>query len=168
MIFVSSSYIVIFFPATLSPFGESMSQLLQVDSMNRLVAMHNPQNCPTHTPQRTRLWPSGADFRDKLWGSKEELRTTAQFIKNIHLQIWHDHYQHLYAEEEEYIHTFTTQPDCSGFKCSGCSAFIYVLCIHLIIPFEKLGPPNLGTATAAARTALSKSYHFLLGLFVFP
>ena len=52
---------------------------------------HILQNCLTHTPERTRLWPSGADFQDKLWGSKEELRTTAQFIKNIHLQIWHDH-----------------------------------------------------------------------------
>ena len=42
---------------------------------------------PTHTLERTRLWPSGADFLDKLWGPKQELQTTAQFIKNIHLQI---------------------------------------------------------------------------------
>ena len=48
---------------------------------------------PTHSKEH-RLWPSGAVFRDKLWGSKEELQATAQFIKNIHLQIWHP-YQHL-------------------------------------------------------------------------
>ena len=48
---------------------------------------HSLQNCPTHTLERTRLWPSGFDFQDKLWGFKEELRTTAQFIKNVHLQI---------------------------------------------------------------------------------
>ena len=27
------------------------------------------------------LWPSGADFRGKLWGSKEELQTTAKRIR---------------------------------------------------------------------------------------
>ena len=43
--------------------------------------------CPTHTLERTRMWPSGADFRDKLWRSKEELQITAQFFKNIYLQI---------------------------------------------------------------------------------
>ena len=41
----------------------------------------------THTLGRTRTWPSGADFQHKLWGPKEELQTTAQFIKSIHLQI---------------------------------------------------------------------------------
>ena len=49
------------------------------------------QNCPTDTLERTGLWPSGADFRHKLWGSKEEIQTTAQFIKYIHLQIRHGH-----------------------------------------------------------------------------
>ena len=40
-------------------------------------------------------------FRDELWGSKEDLQTTARFIKNIqHLQIWHDQNQHLNAEAE--------------------------------------------------------------------
>ena len=43
---------------------------------------HILQKCPTHTPER-----DGADSRDKLWGSKEELQTTAQFIKNNQLQI---------------------------------------------------------------------------------
>ena len=55
------------------------------------VPEHILQNCPTHTLERTRLRKSGADFRDKLWGTKEEPWTTAQFIKNIHLQIWYDH-----------------------------------------------------------------------------
>ena len=39
------------------------------------------------TLKRIHLWPSGADFRDKLWGHKEELQTTVQYIKNTHLQI---------------------------------------------------------------------------------
>ena len=38
---------------------------------------HILQNCPTRTREGTRLWPSGSDFRDKLWGSKEDLQTTA-------------------------------------------------------------------------------------------
>ena len=34
---------------------------------------HILQNCPTHAPERTRLWPSWADLKDKLLGSTEEL-----------------------------------------------------------------------------------------------
>ena len=28
---------------------------------------HILQDCPTHTPLRTRLWPPGADLDEKLW-----------------------------------------------------------------------------------------------------
>lgn len=45
------------------------------------------QNCSTHAPERIRLWPSGVDLKDKLWKSTEELRTKAQFIKNINILI---------------------------------------------------------------------------------
>ena len=40
---------------------------------------HIQQSCPTHTLERTCLWPSGADFWDKLClrGSKEELQSSS-------------------------------------------------------------------------------------------
>ena len=42
----------------------------------------------------------GAAFRDKLWGSKEELQATAQSIENIHLHISHDHTSIILNAEE--------------------------------------------------------------------
>ena len=41
-----------------------------------------------------------ADLKDKLWGSTEELRTNAQFIKNINNPIWVMTMEYLIAEEE--------------------------------------------------------------------
>ena len=57
------------------------------------VPRTHPSKLPSpHTLERTRrLWSSGADFWDKLWGSKEELLTATQFTKIIHLLMWHDH-----------------------------------------------------------------------------
>ena len=40
--------------------------------------------CPTHTLERIRLWPPGADLRDKLWGSLEELQTIVQLVHQEH------------------------------------------------------------------------------------
>ena len=68
-----------------------LSQAVSLKRVPMLTGIQDPEhilkNWPSHTPERTRLWPSVSDFRDKLWGSKEGLRSTAQSIKNIHLQI---------------------------------------------------------------------------------
>ena len=53
-----------------------MSAHLELESKTQNTSC---QDCPTHTLERTRLWPSGADFRDKLWGSKEELQNYCPF-----------------------------------------------------------------------------------------
>ena len=40
---------------------------------------HILRNCSTHTLERTRLFPTGSDY--KLWRSKDELQTTAHPLK---------------------------------------------------------------------------------------
>ena len=89
-------------------FGKGLSLLLALESLSPILCttasgylthtsshvelVSKTQNTfwktvqPTHSKQ-LRLWPSGADLWDKLSGSKEELQATAQFIKNIQLQI---------------------------------------------------------------------------------
>ena len=37
---------------------------------------HIIQDCPTHAFARVRLWPSGASFLNKLWGTKQQLETS--------------------------------------------------------------------------------------------
>ena len=49
---------------------------------NGAHSSHHSTLCSTNTP--VAIW---GNFRDTLWGSKEDLQTTAQFIKDIHLHI---------------------------------------------------------------------------------
>ena len=49
--------------------------------------VHILQNCPTHIPERIRLWLCGADLYDKQGGSTAQTRTTAQFTMNINSPI---------------------------------------------------------------------------------
>ena len=65
---------------------------------------------PTHSKEDA-CGHLGLTSGDKLWGSKEEFQTTAQFIKNIHLQNLTWSYQHLKAEEEE---NFLVPMQCMG------------------------------------------------------
>ena len=50
-------------------------------------AEHILQDCPTHATERASLWPTGASLLDKLWGSKQQLVTTAIFVRNTKLKI---------------------------------------------------------------------------------
>ena len=63
--------------------------------------VHVLQNCPIYAPERIRPWPSWADFKDKLWGSTEDLRTTAQLIENINIPIRIVTKEHLKSQEED-------------------------------------------------------------------
>ena len=48
---------------------------------------HVLQSCPTYDNVRTKLWPTGATLETKLWGSKDDLLTTATFITLAKLTI---------------------------------------------------------------------------------
>ena len=63
--------------------------------------IHILQNYPTLVPKRIRLRPSGDDLRNKLRGSAEELRPTAQFLKKIDMLIWVVTKGYLNAAEKE-------------------------------------------------------------------
>ena len=66
---------------------------------------HILQACQTLPIERTRLWPSGADFRGQLWRSKEALQTTAQFIERPPPHLPRP-YQRLNSnEQEETVHS---------------------------------------------------------------
>ena len=48
---------------------------------------HILQNCPLLTPERTSLWPNGAEMQEKLWGGLNDLKKTALFIRNTNIPI---------------------------------------------------------------------------------
>ena len=48
---------------------------------------HILQSCPLHQDARIQSWPIGATLTAKLWGTLEDLQTTAAFIHHIGLEI---------------------------------------------------------------------------------
>ena len=48
---------------------------------------HILQQCPLHNSERSHFWPHGKDLHQKLWGSREDLQTTAQFITEIGISV---------------------------------------------------------------------------------
>ena len=50
---------------------------------------HVLQDCPIYSEHRQAMWPDGATLQQKLWGSKEDLDTTARFLTSTGLQATH-------------------------------------------------------------------------------
>ena len=48
---------------------------------------HILQDCPTFRALRCQLWPDGADMRQKLWGSRQDLEQTADYIRATGLNV---------------------------------------------------------------------------------
>ena len=48
---------------------------------------HILQECPLHQNARNQQWPSGATMAEKLWGTKEDLSKTTDFIASLKLEI---------------------------------------------------------------------------------
>ena len=48
---------------------------------------HVLQSCPLHQAERTQQWPNGATLAEKLWGPKENLIETTNFISSIGLDV---------------------------------------------------------------------------------
>lgn len=48
---------------------------------------HILQSCPLHQEARTQHWPNGATLAEKLWGTKEDLMETTDFITRTGLTI---------------------------------------------------------------------------------
>ena len=48
---------------------------------------HILQNCPAHNALRRQTWPEGAELQDKLWGCREDLEKTVDFVRVAGLQI---------------------------------------------------------------------------------
>ncbi|KAK7109255.1 hypothetical protein V1264_013328 [Littorina saxatilis] len=48
---------------------------------------HILQSCPLYQDARTQHWPHGATLAEKLWGTKQDLDTTTNFITHIRLEI---------------------------------------------------------------------------------
>ncbi|KAK7092003.1 hypothetical protein V1264_009614 [Littorina saxatilis] len=48
---------------------------------------HILQSCPIYQDARTQYWPHGATLAEKLWGTKQDLDTTTNFIIHTRLEI---------------------------------------------------------------------------------
>jgi len=48
---------------------------------------HIMQNCLNLEEARQTYWPTETSFKDKLWGSKEDLRRTVQFAAASRLHV---------------------------------------------------------------------------------
>ena len=91
-------------PTSLPPICTTSDYFTQMSAHVELVSKSQNTSGKTvgqpHTLERTRVWPSGADFRDKLWGSKKELpssskTSTSKLDMTIHVPAF------VNAEEEE-------------------------------------------------------------------
>ena len=51
------------------------------------TAEHVLQSCTKLEQERVDIWPTGTSLQTKLYGSREELMKTAQFIKSINLKV---------------------------------------------------------------------------------
>ena len=52
---------------------------------------HILQLCPVYDQNREQIWPMGADLDQKLWGARDDLLRTIEFIQNINLKVWDIH-----------------------------------------------------------------------------
>ena len=48
---------------------------------------HILQSCPLYQAERSCLWPQGATLQEKLWGTKDQLVTTATFISSLKIEV---------------------------------------------------------------------------------
>ena len=48
---------------------------------------HILQDCSLHSAARLRIWPLGASLETKLWGTREELTKTADFVATTNLRV---------------------------------------------------------------------------------
>ncbi|BFY97175.1 hypothetical protein BsWGS_00215 [Bradybaena similaris] len=55
--------------------------------MGEQTAKHVLQECPEHSELRRKYWPSDVSFKQKLYGNREELKTTVKFITDTNLAV---------------------------------------------------------------------------------
>jgi len=48
---------------------------------------HILQECPIYSDVRSQIWPEGADLKDKLWGTLDDLARTALFVNTTNLRV---------------------------------------------------------------------------------
>ena len=63
---------------------------------------HVIQCCPDYKDLRNQQWPNGATLAEKLWGTKQQLTQTIDFISSTNLEIWGAGLRN--AKEEEDCH----------------------------------------------------------------
>ena len=52
-----------------------------------MIAEHILQDCLQHAELRKEIWPMSVDLREKLYGGKEFLKKTANFVKKSGISV---------------------------------------------------------------------------------